>query len=247
MLTLSLQVVPGSRSQQIIGSIPASSLAQRTAQTGPIHIIPDEDPDRPVHDGAHENDMDNDVDVDGIGNEDDEADANEDDDSGDEDNIPTPRPLPAWLMHPFRAHVDASQSKFRDAKGLPPLYSEDAQLSFHRPSTLFLLNHPELSPEVLFNPKFVLWDPLAFCNKIPCPNCGKALQRHNVLPRPRRVVDLDGSIWLIGYRYRCRDCVHPISGKNTVTFRSWDPRLLAVLPMAVAAEFPARLTHRSGK
>ncbi|KJA22277.1 hypothetical protein HYPSUDRAFT_202294 [Hypholoma sublateritium FD-334 SS-4] len=147
-------VVPGTRSQEIISSIPASSLAQHTAQTGPLRIIPDEDPDRPVDDGdgAYENDNDNDGDGNGVGSEDDEADVNEDDDSGDEGNMPTPRRqrqrLPAWLMRPFKAHVDASQSKFRDAKGLPPLYSKDARLSFHRPSTLFLLNHPQLSPEM---------------------------------------------------------------------------------------------------
>jgi hypothetical protein len=31
----------------------------------------------------------------------------------------------------------------------------------------------------------------------------------------------------------------------TVTFRSWDQRILAVLPPALAAEFPAQLSHRS--
>lgn len=31
-----------------------------------------------------------------------------------------------------------------------------------------------------------------------------------------------------------------------MTWRSWDPRILALLPPALAAEFPAILTHRSG-
>lgn len=34
--------------------------------------------------------------------------------------------------------------------------------------------------------------------------------------------------------------------ENTVTFRSWDKRILAVLPRALALEFPAVLSHRSG-
>jgi hypothetical protein len=52
--------------------------------------------------------------------------------------------------------------------------------------------------------------------------------------------------WIIGYRYRCPQCKHPKTGKATVTWRSWDHRILNVLPPALAAEFPALLTHRSG-
>jgi hypothetical protein len=51
---------------------------------------------------------------------------------------------------------------------------------------------------------------------------------------------------MIGYRYRCRTCVHPKTKKQTITYRSWDSRILAVLPPHLAAEFPARLSHRSG-
>lgn len=40
--------------------------------------------------------------------------------------------------------------------------------------------------------------------------------------------------------------IHPRSGKQTVTFQSWDSRILAVLPPELAAEFPARLSYRSG-
>ena len=56
---------------------------------------------------------------------------------------------------------------------------------------------------------------------------------------------MDSNFWIIGYRYRCGVCTHPESGKKTVTFRSWDPRVLAVLPPALSSAFPARLTHRS--
>jgi hypothetical protein len=36
------------------------------------------------------------------------------------------------------------------------------------------------------------------------------------------------------------------TNKATITFRSWDSHILAVLPPALTAEFPAKLTHRSG-
>jgi hypothetical protein len=55
---------------------------------------------------------------------------------------------------------------------------------------------------------------------------------------------MNETFFIIGYRYRCPKCLHPVSGKNTITFRSWDSRILAVLPSEL--EFPARLSHRSG-
>ncbi|KAJ7106159.1 hypothetical protein C8R44DRAFT_745247 [Mycena epipterygia] len=42
-----------------------------------------------------------------------------------------------------------------------------------------------------------------------------------------------------------KKCTNPTSGKTTVTFNSWDSRILAKLPPAMAAEFPARLSHHS--
>ncbi|KAF6754755.1 hypothetical protein DFP72DRAFT_1009356 [Ephemerocybe angulata] len=109
-----------------------------------------------------------------------------------------------------------------------------------RPATSFLLRDPsKASPQALYNPQFALWDPMPLCPQgIPCPKCKAPLQRHTHIPRPRRVVDFTECFWLIGYRYRCRDC--------KCTFRSWDKRVLDLLPPNLALEFPARLSHRSG-
>lgn len=225
-------------------------------------VIPEEDPSRPV-DPAVARDDPGDLDDgvgDGVGSEDDgdsdDEDNDDNDGSGDENREQVPidntknrdrrRPLPSWIMEPFKAYVEASRAENCSQQGLPSLYSSNKSFYFPQPSTFFHFGHHQLSPSLLFNPRFFLWDPGAICGRIPCPNCRTPLQRHNVLPRPRRVVDFDDSIWLIGYRYRCRSCVHPTSGKDTVTFRSWDPRILAVLPPYLAAEFPARLSHRSG-
>jgi len=40
--------------------------------------------------------------------------------------------------------------------------------------------------------------------------------------------------------------VHPKSGKKTITFQSWDPRIVAQTEDHLKTEFPAHLSHRSG-
>lgn len=80
---------------------------------------------------------------------------------------------------------------------------------------------------------------------IPCPHCQHRLYRHSPISRPRRCIDFDSTFWMIGFRYRCLNCLHPKSQKKTVTFRSWDSRILAAMPQDIAEEFPARLSHRS--
>jgi len=82
-------------------------------------------------------------------------------------------------------------------------------------------------------------------HKFPCPICGSKLHCHGVVDRPRRCVGATGPIWIIGYRYLCSSCIHPRTQKQTITFRSWDKRILHILPPGLSAEFPARLTHRS--
>ena len=212
-------------------------------------IIPDEDPQRdvetPDHDGEDSDGLEEE-----LGAEDDPQD---DDDEADEDldepETPPPssrqrRPFPVWLMDRFNARRE--ELKSRDANGLPPLYSHDETFWFPQKSTFFFLQQQSCSPPQLYNPRFFLWDPECLCDRIPCPNCKQPLQRHGEILHPRRCVSLDSTFWIIGYRYRCGNCFHPRTNKRTVTFRSWDPRILAVLPPALAAEFPAHLTHRSG-
>jgi hypothetical protein len=82
-----------------------------------------------------------------------------------------------------------------------------------------------LRPEDLFQAQFFLWDPAALAD-IPCQNCQTRLNRHAFIDRLRRCVDLDRSFYIIGYRYRCLNCVYPKSKRKTVTFRSWDSRIL---------------------
>ena len=48
---------------------------------------------------------------------------------------------------------------------------------------------------------------------------------------------------MIDAQYKCRTCKNLKTGKHTVTFMSWDTRILAALPKALAAEFPVVLTR----
>jgi hypothetical protein len=195
-------------------------------------IILEEDPQRSIE--IPENDEDDEAIGNGLGEED--GDPNDEDELDDEldEGVdvndkeaagkaqPSRRPLPSWLLEPFKARVAESSTQHRNAEGLPPLYAVHQTFWFPQRSTFFLVTKGS-TPQQIFNPLFFLWDPEALCpNGIPCPNCRKVLHRHQAISRPRRCVGIDQTFWIIGYRYRCRNCIHPKSKKLTVTFRSWD-------------------------
>ena len=248
MPTTSLPAISGCTSPPISGRLPAPPVQQVE------RIIPDEDPQRPVDLG--DDDDDDEGDGEGVGSEDlDETEGDEGDDEGDPSQVPagpserpqTRRRLPEWLLSQFRMKLAECGPNFRDVHGLPPLYASGNTFWFPQPSTFFLLKHDNPSPDKLYNPRFFLWDPEPLCcGGIPCPNCRHRLHRHGHISRPRRIVDVNSTFWMIGYRYRCPTCVHPKTGKRTVTYHSWDSRILAVLPAELSSEFPARLSHRSG-
>lgn len=215
-------------------------------------VISDDDPSRLIEDSRDiypedDNDHESGLMDDGLGEED------EDDDEDDSGDFPTGnrrpmrslRPLPSWLQTTFGQRVEESSPKHRGADGLPPLYRDHKTFWFPRPAAFFALQELPISPQTLYQDRMLLWDPMPLVpGGIMCPNagCNTALWRHSHVNRPRRVVDISGTFWIIGYRYRCPKCVSP----NHKTFRSWDSRILAALPQPLAAEFPALLTYRSG-
>ncbi|KAF5315639.1 hypothetical protein D9611_004974 [Ephemerocybe angulata] len=228
--------------------IPSSPVSHNAhPRSGPsVHIAPEEDPEGPV-------DIDEDEETEasgkGIGEETsggDEGDEQDDERENDGDE-PSVNPHvrhshPPWLLEHFRKCIQALQT--RDADGLPALYAKDRTFWFQPPGTWFLLQSSP-SPVSLYKPRMFVWDPLALYKKLPCPRCNRVLGRHSTISQPRRCVDLTTTFWIVGFRYRCRNCKHPKTGKSTVTWRSWDPRILAAMPRALSAQFPARLTHRS--
>lgn len=227
--------------QARIGSSQLTSGRQQADPSGtPDRAVElDENEDDGVGDGVGEEDE-------GQGEDDEDQDER---DPADEDQATAvtprvPRPLPPWLLEAFKARV--AECEQRDAQGRPPLYAIHKTFWFSQQSTYFLLLNNPTSPTALYNPRFFLWDPKALYKDLPCPNCSRVLHRHAVISRPRRCVDTTSTIFIIGYRYRCRHCLHPKTKKATVTFRSWDSRILSNLPSSLAAEFPALLSHRSG-
>ncbi|KAL0960010.1 hypothetical protein HGRIS_011661 [Hohenbuehelia grisea] len=179
---------------------------------------------------------------DGLGHDDDEDDEDQDAD-GSAQGQRRSRPYatcPIRLMEFFEHCV--SESRQRDSHGLPSLY-RNSTFWFSKPAA-FALKKADVSPEQIYDCDMFLWDPLAFVPGITCPNsgCTSRLWHHSHVRSPRRVVDFDRTFWIIGYRYRCPTCSSP----NQVTFRRWDPRILAALPRTLSAEFPARLRYRSG-
>ncbi|KAJ7586237.1 hypothetical protein C8J56DRAFT_1052609 [Mycena floridula] len=154
---------------------------------------------------------------------------------------PKRHPDPPWLKASFQEKVNECKNR---VNGVPPLYHRHQTFWWPQPSRYFLLQSNNISPEQLYDRKMFLWDPLALFS-IPCPKCSKQLTRHRVIPFPRRCVDIAGTFWMIGYRYRCGTCVNPKSNLRTITFQSWDSRILKILPRTLALEFPAILTRRS--
>jgi hypothetical protein len=150
------------------------------------------------------------------------------------------------LQSQFEAKVN--ESKVRGTDGLPPLYRDYKSFWFPVQDPFFATRELDsITPQKLYHATFFLWDPAALIStRIACPNCKTGLTRSGNIPRPRRCVDFDRCFYIIGYRYRCPTCVNPKTGKSTITFRSWDSRILKRLPRALSAAFPAMLTYRSG-
>ncbi|KAF8057823.1 hypothetical protein FPV67DRAFT_1455911 [Lyophyllum atratum] len=217
-------------------------------------LAPEADPSQIIEDLGNDDSEDDEAQLleDGIGGDDEEGDDDDDiEEQGAADNggdhapprFQPPRPLPAWLKERFDACV--KQSRHCGPDKVPSLYWDHKTFWFPRPSNYFLLQDLLVSPQRLYDCDIFLWDPMALLpDGISCPNpgCTERLWHHTHISRPRHVIDINKSFWILGYRYRCPRCVKP----NSVTFRSWDPRVLAALPRNLSAQFPARLTFRSG-
>ncbi|KAF9048060.1 hypothetical protein BDZ89DRAFT_928787, partial [Hymenopellis radicata] len=169
----------------------------------------------------------------------------EEDESDDEDDGPTSssrknnrRPYPGWFQHSLDKALAQLEKDRATLSGVSQAYSSGT-FWLPRRCNFFNLNHSNICPQDLFIPAFFVWDPAAIMSTgIPCPSCNLRLTRDGVVKRPRRIVDIDDTFWIIGYSYACRSC--------KLKLRSWDSRVLKKLSRPLAAEFPARLTWRSG-
>ncbi|KAK0500418.1 hypothetical protein EDD18DRAFT_1438914 [Armillaria luteobubalina] len=157
---------------------------------------------------------------DGFGDDKDGHGAPSDDENGD---LPSSIcPPPGWLMASFEANLQVVKDSVigHGASTKVTIYKWLRSFWLPRTNTFFILQQHNISPSSLYNPRFFYWDPLALVDQIQCykPECD--------------------AYWLMGVRYKCNCCA--------VTLQSWDTHVLAKLPVMLAGQFPAHLTHRSG-
>ena len=237
-----------------MGSVPASTAGQALLQSVErAHnqcIIPDEDPNRVISlDGDDEEGHPFDLMGDGVGDEDDGGE--DESDQQELHNGPgtavghkTQRTLPPAIKDEYERHLDYLKQTPHGSK--PCLYEINQTFWLPHQANFFILNRSSKPyPAQLYNHRWFYWDPDHLVEGgLKCPNCGAKLHRHG-FSRPRCVVDLQNVFYMIGQRHRCPKCRHPKTNEHSITFNSWDHRIVAKLPKALAAEFPACLSHRN--
>jgi hypothetical protein len=191
----------------------------------------------------------------------------DEDESGSEDETNTTSkkkkreyiPLPPWLMDAYKKHLKACNNRDK-ATNRPPLY---CQKTFWFPVTnnFFALESTKLKPSDLYHTPFFLWDPECLLppNAPLLCRCKQRLTRMGAATRPRAVVGTEGLFYIIAFRYRCNSCALPtaqmkktsttsnskVAGK-TSSYSSTSEHIMSQLPLHLAMEFPAILTHRRG-
>ncbi|PPQ80673.1 hypothetical protein CVT24_011008 [Panaeolus cyanescens] len=246
-------------SRHIPPSIPLTP--RHSAPVAPISFLPGEDPQQNImltnetqsdeecsdddDDDTGETPLERDAEGEGIGvDEDVDREADDVEDPGETrlENLPPPSQQPSWLLE--RDKFCDAKLQSRDKKGVPGLYSEDHTYWIRKASPSLSLQKSTPSPILFYDSDVFVWDPLAM-TPIPCPFCKRPLTRNGKIARLRRCIGIDSTFWIKGYRYRCSHCHHPKSRLRTITFQSWDSRIIQLLPPHIADEFPARFSSRS--
>lgn len=161
--------------------------------------------------------------------------------------------MPKWLSQEYADHRERLTAEIRKNAGRKPsCYEQGSFISGPSHPFFSAWDKAQPSPNLFYAPRFEVWIPhLLMKSRIPCPNCASASRLgHNSQPiflnvkgwpkAPRRIVDLERCIYLIGYRYLCP---HQLCKK---AYLSWSPALLSALPRAISMLFTHHLTYRGG-
>ncbi|KAJ7183423.1 hypothetical protein C8R46DRAFT_1307963 [Mycena filopes] len=165
------------------------------SDTPPLSLITDVD---------NENDYNSFVNGSGLGEENDE-----DGDTDAPPNVPASSarvPFPEWFQTQLTALLADLKTDLESTDKQSRHYKK-GNFWIRAPSIWSALKATTLKPSDLFKPDFFLWDPLNILGKnhsVQCPNCPRRLTRGGIVNRPRRVVDVDSTFWLIGYTYECQ-------------------------------------------
>lgn len=161
--------------------------------------------------------------------------------------------MPTWLKNNYlRVRERLVKEMTRNASRKPTCY--DRQTFYDGAENCFLAaqsSYDGSAAGIFHQPRYFIWLPHLLVNRIPCPACREArrsgtksavvyLQKHGFVDSPRRVVDINRNIFIIGYCYWCghKDCRR--------NYQSWSPSILSVLPGAVSDQFTFWLTYRAG-
>lgn len=160
--------------------------------------------------------------------------------------------MPTWLASEYqRLRERLTEEMKKSRAGLPQCYQRNTFYDGVENQYLAARSTFQLSASLFHQPRFFVWFPHVLVDKIPCPACRDTgrqssksscvyLQKRGFVDYPRRVVDVDRNVYVVGYRYTCghKDC-----GR---TYLSWSPAILDILPPPLRDQFEFRLTHRSG-
>ncbi|EPQ50510.1 hypothetical protein GLOTRDRAFT_133880 [Gloeophyllum trabeum ATCC 11539] len=160
--------------------------------------------------------------------------------------------IPTWLLEDYADVREKIQSEMRRNPTKRPTCYDRATFTEGSPFPFFAADRKhQPMPQDFYRPSYFVWLPHLLVSRIPCPACAAAgrrryggdivfLRSHGFPRSPRRVVDIDQCIYLIGFRYQCghEECKR--------TFTSWSPSIINALPRALACHFDFHLTYRGG-
>ncbi len=168
---------------------------------------------------------------------------------------PRPRPtLPVWLGADYSNVCERLRSEMaRNPSGRPSCYDSGQFMFLPRAPAFVAHSIAQLHPALFYLRRYFVWLPhlLIHPRRIHCPACQAANRKNKdgkaVLLRcssftrgPRRIIDIEDNLYIIGYRYYC---AHDGCKK---TYSSWSPALLSMLPPSISAEFKFLLSYRNG-
>jgi hypothetical protein len=159
--------------------------------------------------------------------------------------------IPKWLQGDYKDRCELLRKEMHSNPSRLPSCYDLGQFVITPPAPIFMSSrHRQLTPRMFYQPTYFVWLPHLF-HRIPCPACQAAgRKRANNEPvllqvkgwprMPRRVVDIEANLFIIGHRYLCGD------SSCRRTYQSWSPAILNAIPSSVAAHFTHHLTFRNG-
>jgi hypothetical protein len=159
--------------------------------------------------------------------------------------------IATWLRQDYQDVIERIRREITKNSSNRPSCYERGQFYDQPHLPIFAASRcAQLDPIMFYQPTYFIWLPHLFV-KIPCPACKSAgrkrndgqpsmLALHSWPHMPRRVVDINSCIFIIGRRYRCghRDCGH--------TYQSWSRAILDIIPKSLSSHFPHHLTFCNG-